>query len=310
MTPTAWHHLTVDVEEFFQVTALEKTIPRSAWDQIPRRAPGLVEGILDQFSQSGTRATFFVLGWLAEREPEMVRDIAAAGHEIACHGWDHRLATSLSPTGFREDVRRSREILEDTCGCPVRGYRAPSFSIKPGFEWALDVLLELGFSYDSSLFPIRVHPGYGYPDAPAEPHTLSLAGGHLWEIPPATLQIAGLRLPAAGGAYLRFFPGLLVRSALMAAARRGLPGTLYFHPWEMDVDMPRFRAPLITRVRMRTGLNTMARKLAKLTAEFSFRPIRETVEELEEGRVAQSDRGGPAVGNPRRRSGDHPRRAL
>lgn len=274
------HHMTVDVEEYFHPTALEGIILRSEWPDLPRRSRHLVSLILDRFSAASVRGTFFVLGWLAEKEAEMVRSISDAGHEVASHGWDHRRVTDLSPEEFREDIRRSRNVLQEVSGQAVIGYRAPSFSILPGFEWALDILLAEGFEYDSSMFPIRLHPGYGYPEAPPDPHGLERPGGTLWEIPPTTLELGRLRLPAAGGAYLRFFPSFLVAKGLAEAEKRGFPGTVYFHPWETDPEMPRVRAPALTRLRMRHGIRPMLRRLETLTARFAFRPIRETVADL------------------------------
>jgi polysaccharide deacetylase family protein (PEP-CTERM system associated) len=282
------HHLTIDVEEFFHASALENVLPRGRWDSLPRHSPELVAGLLDHLEQSGARATFFVLGWLAEREPDMVRAISRAGHEISSHGWDHRRVTTLSPEEFQEDVRRSRGLLQDLAAQSILGYRAPSFSILPGFEWALDILLEEGFQYDSSMYPVRVHPGYGYPDAERDPHIISRPSGSLAELPPATLKVGSLNLPAAGGAYLRFFPAGLISRALASAERRGVPGTVYLHPWELDESMPPFNAPWRTRLRMRGGIAGMARKLSRLTDRFRFRPMRETAEE-----ILVSVKGGP-----------------
>ena len=210
----------------------------------------------------------------------MVREIAGAGHEVASHGWGHRKVTSQTPEEFREDLRRSRDLLEDLVGEKILGYRAPSFSILPGFEWALDVLMEEGFVYDSSMFPVRVHPGYGYPSAPRDPHLISRDSGSLVEIPPATLKVGRLNLPAAGGAYLRFFPVALVRSALASAEDRGVPGTLYLHPWELDSGMPSFSAPWRTQLRMRGGIRRVAGRISTLLDRFEFRPMRDTAAEV------------------------------
>jgi len=221
-----------------------------------------------------------VLGWLAEREPAMVRRIASAGHEIASHGWSHRRVTHMDREQFREEVRRSRSLLEDLAGQPVVGYRAPSFSIVPGLEWAFDILLEEGYRYDSSVFPVRVHPSYGYPDAKPDPHVLVRPTGRLVEVPPATLAVGGLRLPAAGGAYLRFFPVALMHAALSSAQRRGEAGTLYVHPWEFDRDMPSVPGPWLTQLRMRGGIRHTWRRVGSLTRRHRFRPVCETVEIL------------------------------
>jgi polysaccharide deacetylase family protein (PEP-CTERM system associated) len=272
----------VDVEEFFQASALESVFPRDRWENLPRRTPELVRRLLDEFAEAGALGTFFVLGWLAEREPEMIRAISSAGHEVACHGWNHVRVTDLTPDRFREDLRRSRQVLEDLSGSPVTGYRAPSFSITPDVDWALDVLLEAGFEYDSSLFPVRVHPRYGFPGGRRDPHVLHRPAGALAEIPPATISLGSLNLPAAGGAYLRFFPLALLEKALESASRRGAPGTVYLHPWEFDADMPPVPAPWLTRLRMKGGIGTMPRKFSTLLSRFNFQPMRDTVVALME----------------------------
>ena len=277
------HHFTVDVEEYFHPTALEDAIPRAEWESLPRRSPERVRWLLETLGTRGISGTFFVLGWLAKREPAIVKEIAEAGHEVACHGWGHRKVTSQKPDEFRGDLRRSRDLLEDLVGDKILGYRAPSFSIRPGFEWALDVLVEEGFVYDSSMFPVEVHPGYGYPSAPRDPHLISRGSGTLVEIPPATLKVGRLNLPAAGGAYLRFFPVALVRRALASAEARGVPGTLYIHPWELDPEMPSFSAPWRTQLRMRGGIGRVAGRVLSLLDRFEFRPMRDTAAEMRNG---------------------------
>ena len=184
--------------------------------------------------------------------------------------------TTLTHSEFKEDVRRTSRILGDLSGQSVVGYRAPSFSILPGFEWALDVLLEEGFRYDSSMYPVRIHPSYGYPDSPRDPHAIHRSGSSLFEFPPATLRLGGMNLPAAGGAYLRFFPAALVRKALSSAEVRNVPGTLYVHPWEFDEDMPAFSAPWKTQLRMRGRIGGLEKKLLSLTSRFSFQTVVET----------------------------------
>jgi len=278
--PVRFHHFTVDVEEYFHPTALESFIPSASWDGLPRRSPELVPRILDHLAERDARGTFFVLGWLAEKEPGVVKRIASEGHEVASHGWSHRRVTHMEPMSFRDEVGRSRVLLEDLTGKPVVGYRAPSFSILPGLEWAFDVLLEEGYRYDSSVFPVRVHPTYGYPDAKPDPHVLERTSGRLAEIPPATLRVGGLRLPAAGGAYLRFFPVMLVNAALLSAAKRGHPGTVYVHPWEFDRDMPPVPGPWLTQLRMHGGIRHLWRRIAALTRRHRFRPMCETADAL------------------------------
>ncbi len=263
------HYFTVDVEEHFQVLALAPYVPRERWESLESRVARNVDRLLDLLARHGATATFFTLGWVAERRPAMVRAIAAAGHEVASHGYDHRRVTELTPPEFREQVRRTKGILEGLSGRPCDGFRAPSYSIVAGREWALDVLVEEGYRYDSSLFPIR-RPGYGYAGGGRDPHWLERPAGRLLEVPPATLRWLGVNLPGAGGAYFRLLPPQLVRSALRAAERRGQPGTFFLHPWEIDAEQPRFAVPLLTRVRHYGGLAGVWRRLERLLEEFRF----------------------------------------
>ncbi|HWZ27442.1 MAG TPA: XrtA system polysaccharide deacetylase [Gemmatimonadales bacterium] len=267
------HYFSVDVEEYFQVSAFEGSVPRSAWDTLPSRVEGSVYGILDLLARHRARGTFFTLGWVAERHPKMIKRIADAGHEVASHGWDHVRVTHQNPEEFRTSVRRTKDCLEQIAGTPVLGFRAPSFSIVPGREWALDILVEEGYRYDSSLFPIRRPGGYGYAAAGREPYVLERATGPLWELPPATLRRLGVNLPAGGGAYFRIFPYTVVRAAFADFDRRGVPGTFYMHPWEIDPDQPRQRAPLSSRLRHYTGLSRTLPRLERLLAEFRFTAI-------------------------------------
>ena len=270
------HHFTVDVEEYFQVLALEPYISRSRWDAIPRRLDVGLRLLLELLSEHETRATFFVLGWIAERAPELVKEIAEAGHEVASHGSNHQRVTTLNRDEFRESVRSSKCALEDITGGAVVGYRAPNFSIVRGGEWALEILREEGYRYDSSLFPVRRN-GYGFVGGERDPHTLQLASGTLHEVPPATLKIGRAVLPAGGGAYLRHLPYWFVYSALRSAERRGVPGTFYIHPWELDPAQPRMRTPFLTRVRHYGGLSRTAPRVKRLLSSFRFQPIAATL---------------------------------
>jgi polysaccharide deacetylase family protein (PEP-CTERM system associated) len=263
------HHFTVDVEEYFHVSAFEGRVPRETWCERESRAArsvGVLLGLLDRYD---ARATFFVLGWLAERLPDIVKRIAACGHEIASHGWDHRRVTEQTPHAFRQSVHDTKLLLEDLAGAPVLGFRAPSFSITPGHEWALDVLLEEGYLYDSSLFPVS-RSGYGYPDGHRDPHWLDRPAGRLLEIPPAVWRRWGVSVPAGGGAYFRVLPYSLTRAALRDCERRGVPGTFYIHPWELDPDQPRLDVSLLTGLRHYTGLRRVADRLERLLQEFRF----------------------------------------
>jgi len=225
--------------------------------------------------ERGASGTFFIVGWLAEREPEMVRSIAAAGHEIASHGYEHELVGRLGPTGFRNSIRRSKAALEDVSGVVCLGYRAPSFSIVPGLEWAFDVLLEEGYAYDASLFPVTQHPTYGYPHAPADPHRIArpVAGDPLIEVPATTVEILGLRVPASGGAYFRILPYGLVRMGLQQAAARGRPGVFYIHPWELDDWTPDVDAPRLQKIRTFAGRARCWKRLQRLLSEFEFQRV-------------------------------------
>lgn len=270
------HHFTVDVEEYFQVSAFETRVDRAHWDGFESRIADGVGVLLDLLARGGARATFFVLGWIAERHPSVVRAIADAGHEIASHGWLHRRITRQEPHEFRASARHSKRLLEDLTGTPVSGFRAPSFSIVPGREWALDILIEEGYRYDSSLFPVR-RPGYGYPHADRDPHWLVRPAGRLLELPPATLRFAGVNVPAAGGAYFRLLPYRLVRHAFERAERRGAPATFYIHPWELDPDQPRIDVPLPTRLRHYGGIAGTRGRLSRLLGEFDFGAIADTI---------------------------------
>jgi len=268
------HHFTIDVEEYFQVSAFESRV-------LPQ-----FHLLLELLARHESRATCFVLGWLAERQRDLIHTIARAGHEIASHGWDHARVTHQTPPQFRDSIRRSKSLLEEISGVPVVGFRAPSFSIVPGWEWALDFLLEEGYRYDSSLFPVR-RPGYGYPGGLPHPYWIERPAGRLAEIPPTTLQLGGLRLPAAGGAYFRLLPYGLVRTALRQCERREVPGTFYIHPWEIDPGQPRLDVSWLVRARHYGGLRRSLPRLERLLTDFRFKPIRETVAALPSAQVTR-----------------------
>ena len=266
------HLFTVDVEEYFQVSAFDRLVDRAAWGSYASRLDRGVDILLDLLARYRAAGTFFTLGWVADKHPAVVRRIAAAGHEIASHSWWHRRVTTLTPAEFREEVRSSKAILEAVSGQAVLGYRAPSFSIVPGGEWAFDVLLEEGYRYDSSLFPIR-RPGYGYPAAPPVPHLIERPAGALLELPLATTTWAGLRLPAAGGAYLRQLPFALTRRAFREHHERGDAAMFYIHPWELDPGQPRLPVSWLTRLRHYRGLEKTRHRIARLLDEFPFTSV-------------------------------------
>ena len=267
------HFFTVDVEEYFQVNAFEPLVPRTQWSSYATRLAYGVDALLELLAAHGARGTFFVLGWCADHHPAVVRRIASAGHEVASHGYWHRRVTTLTPDEFREDLRASRRAVEDVTGEKVLGFRAPSFSIVPGLEWALDILAEEDFAYDSSLFPIR-RTGYGYPTAELHPSILETKGGPLAEFPLATTQFLGARIPAAGGGYLRQFPLRVVQRAFREHSAARVPATLYIHPWEVDPDQPRLAVPMLTRIRHYRGIDRALPRLKALLQEFRFSDIR------------------------------------
>lgn len=266
------HHFSVDVEEHFHVNAFEPFIARADWGRQPSRVDASTDVLLDLLARRGATATFFVVGWLADRNPALVRRIAAAGHEIASHSWWHRRVPTLSPAEFRDDVARTKARLEDISGQPVRGFRAPSFSILPGMEWAFDVLLETGHTYDSSVFPIR-RPGYGWPGAPTAAYDIVRPAGTLREYPMTTLELLGFRIPAAGGGYLRQFPYGIIRRAFQQAGAEGGQGMFYVHPWELDPGQPRVDCGWLTRIRHYRGLERTLPRLERLLGEFRFAAV-------------------------------------
>ena len=271
------HYFTVDVEEYFNFLGFERRVSRSTWDDLESRVEASVDQLLRDLADAGSRGTFFTLGWIAERHPDMVRRIAAEGHELASHGYSHRRVAELRPEEFRDEVRTTKHIIEDQVGRPVLGFRAPHFSLIPGCEWALDILVEEGYGYDSSLFPIR-RPGYGYAEGERDPYWLDRPAGRLAEVPPATLRIGGLNLPAAGGAWFRIFPYGLVRGALRECERREVPGTFYIHPWEIDPHQPVLDVPRFDRWKHYAGLKRARRRVQRLLEEFRFEPIAESLE--------------------------------
>jgi polysaccharide deacetylase family protein (PEP-CTERM system associated) len=275
------HFFTVDVEEYFQVRALESAVSREDWLSHPSRLARSIDALLETLDRHDARATFFVLGWIARHRPEVVLSIAAAGHEIASHGFWHEQVTALDRNALREDVRSSKQTLEDLVGVEVAGYRAPSFSIIPRWEWAFDVLIEEGYRYDSSLFSIR-RKGYGYPGAPTIPHNIQRGCGRIAEFPLATTSILNYPVPAAGGGYLRQFPLAIIRRAFREASEKGEPATFYIHPWEIDPDQPRLPVSPLNRIRHYRGLGSALARIDLLLGEFRFSTIASYLPKLEQ----------------------------
>lgn len=273
--------LTVDVEDYFHVAALAPNIHRDSWGTRESRVVGNTQKLLAMFEQFDVRATFFVLGWVAERYPQLVKDIAAGGHEVACHGFSHRLVYEQSPQEFREESLRSKKLLEDITGAAVLGYRAASYSIVRESLWATDILADLGFVYDSSIFPVH-HDRYGIPDAKRVPNRMSTPGGRtIVEWPLATAGILGFRLPVAGGGYFRLLPYWLTRWGLASINRRERqPFIFYLHPWEIDPEQPRVQASRLSRFRHYTNLEKCEGRLRRLLGEFKFGTARDCLVQL------------------------------
>jgi polysaccharide deacetylase family protein (PEP-CTERM system associated) len=309
--------MTVDVEDYFQVSAFEAVVSRDRWGEYERRVGANTDRLLAIFADSGVHATFFVLGWVAERDPALVRRVAAAGHEIASHGYGHRLVYQQTSGEFREDLKRAKGLLEALIDRPVRGYRAPSFSITESSLWALDVLIEEGFAWDASIFPIR-HDRYGVPSAPRHPFWIAYGrGGHressslgsdppggpagagqaplgglpvagsaagtrvgsaLLEIPGSTVRIAGLNLPTSGGGYFRLLPYRWTEWSIGRVNRvEARPVVFYLHPWEIDPGQPRQRASAISRFRHYRNLDRTESRLRRLLRRFSFGTVTEAM---------------------------------
>ncbi len=260
----------VDVEDYFQVAALAAAISRDSWSQRESRVERNTERVLGRLAERNVRGTFFVLGWIAERHPSLVKRIAAAGHEIASHGFSHQLIYRQSPEEFRAETERCKHLLEDITGHPVIGYRGASFSITRQSLWALDVLIDLGFQYDSSIFPIR-HDRYGIPDAADAPGPIMTPSGRsLTEFPLAVASFGGLKLPVSGGGYFRLLPYGVTRLGLNRINRAGRPAAFYLHPWELDPDQPRVRVGALSRWRHYTNLRRCEARLQRLLSDFKF----------------------------------------
>jgi polysaccharide deacetylase family protein (PEP-CTERM system associated) len=266
--------LTVDVEDYFHPTEVQRSVDPSVWDSLPSRVEHATSIVLDLFDAAGVNATFFILGWVARRHPSLVRRIAAAGHEVACHSFAHSLVSSLTPHQFRQDTRDAADAIAQACGARPRAYRAPSFSVTARSLWALEILLECGFTTDSSIYPVR-HDRYGIPGHPCFPHRIQTPSGHILEVPPAAVPLGAARnAPAGGGAYLRLLPYAYTAASIRILNRaHRAPACLYVHPWEFDPHQPRLAAGPVARWRTYLGLRSMARKLSRLIAEFSFAPL-------------------------------------
>lgn len=264
---------TVDVEDYFHVAALSRAVSRESWPTREYRVERNTERLLSVLANKGVHGTFFVLGWVAERSPNLLRRIASAGHEIACHGYSHQLVYRQTPDEFREETRRAKDLIEQAVGETVLGYRAASFSITSASLWALDVLIDLGFEYDSSIFPIR-HDRYGIPGAsPCLGRFTAPTGRTIIEFPMSAASFLGVKVPVSGGGYFRIFPYWLTRAGLRRInTRTKRPFVFYLHPWELDPGQPRISVGMLSRFRHYTNLARCELRLSELLDDFSFAP--------------------------------------
>lgn len=271
--------LTVDLEDYYHVSAFAGQVDADAWESRSSRVEDNAHRLLELFAAAGVTATFFTLGWVAERYPKLIRQIAEAGHEIACHSHRHKYVYALTRDEFRQDTNQAKQALEDATGYRVVGYRAPSFSITKDSKWAYEILVELGFRYDSSVFPVR-HPNYGIPQAPRFPYRVSTPSGDITEFPLSTLDLGGRRSPFGGGAYLRFLPGWYTEWAIrFVNAEESHPVCIYVHPWEIDPQQPRMMGPITSRLRHYMGLGSTERKLRNLLKQFEFCGLEKLLED-------------------------------
>jgi len=263
--------LTIDVEEYFHPTEVQNSVRADSWPDLPSRVETQIRRILDLLDEKNTKATFFLLGWVAEHHPSVARAIVSAGHEMACHSYGHQLLYHLTPDEFRADTRRAVASIEDACGVSPRAYRAPSYSVVTRTFWALEILVEEGFTQDSSIYPIT-HDRYGIPGFQRHVHTINTPSGPIQEIPIATARVSGDKLaPVGGGAYLRILPYRYTAAGLRRVnAEEGERACVYFHPWEIDPDQPRLARGAVARLRTYSVLNGMYQKISRLLTEFKF----------------------------------------
>jgi succinoglycan biosynthesis protein ExoA len=273
--------LTIDVEDYYHVSAFETCVKRSDWEHFESRVAGSTQRILDILDAVSVRATFFVLGWVAERHPELVRAIHAAGHEVGCHGYWHHLIYEQTPADFREDLCRARDAIQDVVGERVSAYRAPSFSITPRSLWALDILIEEGFTIDSSIYP-TYHDRYGMAGTPLEPHRVERPAGEIWEFPLAVYRCLGYPLPIGGGGYFRLYPYAFTRHGLRAINAQGRPFVTYLHPWELDPEQPRLAPGRLKAARHYVNLQRTEARLGRLLRDFPLGTLSEALAQFDD----------------------------
>jgi len=284
---------TIDVEDYYHVSALASAIPRDSWSQRESRVAASTERLLAMLEEKRIKGTFFVLGWVADHVPELVKRIASLGHEVACHGYSHQLIYRQTQAVFAEETHRAKTLLEDLTGTPVIGYRAASFSITPSSIWALDTLVEQGFVYDSSIFPVR-HDRYGMPGADRAPGFVNApSGGRIAEFPMSTAAFGPVRVPVSGGGYFRLLPYWITRAGLRSInEQERQPFTFYLHPWEIDADQPRVKASFVSRFRHYNNLSKCEGRLRRLLGDFRFT----TMHNVLRARGLLSSRAASAVG--------------
>ncbi len=281
--------LTVDVEEYFQVEAFSDLIPKTDWHKFPSRVEENTAGLLEILDAHQVRGTFFVLGWIASRYPALVERIHEAGHEVASHGFEHTMITEMTPEAFRQDIRKSKAILEGITGAPVAGYRAPTFSIVDKTSWAYEILLQEGYSYSSSVYPIW-HDRYGWPDFGDDPRRVaSDANGEIWEVPLTAGRFGPLHVPFGGGGYLRAYPLPITKALFRDLERNGRHGVVYIHPWELDAMHPAVQAPFFRRLRHHIGIPKMKRKLIHLLRTMQFGTVAQMLETIQAPSIRRED---------------------
>ncbi|MCG7947111.1 MAG: XrtA system polysaccharide deacetylase [Candidatus Thiodiazotropha taylori] len=273
--------ITVDVEDYYQVSAFNKQVTKADWEGYESRVYDNTHRILKIFDDNSIKGTFFVLGWVAERNQKLITEISELGHEVACHGYSHDLVYNQTPDKFLEETRKSKAILEDIIGKPIKGYRAASYSITERSLWALDILTECGFSYDSSIFPI-MHDRYGIPGAKTMPHRLKTAkGNEIIEFPLSTVGIAKRRLPVSGGGYFRLFPYWLSKAGLNRVNRNDqMPFIFYMHPWEIDEGQPKIKSSRLSEFRHYNNIDKFESRLLKLVRDFEFSTVSDVLQRM------------------------------
>src|SRR5271165_376156 len=292
--------ISVDVEDYFQTEAMSVVAPRTRWDSFPPHVEANTYALFELFARYQVHATFFFLGWIAERFPQIVRTAHELGHEVGCHSYWHHPVFRMSSEGFREDTYRARNVIQDATGAAVKGYRAPNFSINQSVPWAYSILEDLGFEYDSSVYPIH-HELYGNHRAQRYPY---LAGTKLMEIPVATWRVFKQNVPLAGGAYLRILPYALIRHGIRSINRNeNAPAVLYMHPWEIDDSQPRLEASWKSRLRQYTGLAGMKSRVERLLQDFTLASIHEAIYLP---LLRRQDMGGPVADHSRKVSATDP----